>query len=92
MAGALVGIAGLFGTGLCDHFVARAPLAPNLASGSTELEDYKGQPRFVTKSEAQVCVGSRAVAVGGIGIGIVLSLVLYFVFGRLPHERRPPST
>jgi hypothetical protein len=88
----LAGIVGLLGAGVCEHIVVQSPSSPNPVAGLTEVENFKGISRYVTVGTSQFCIASRTVAAVGIGLGAVLGLALYVVFGRLPHERPPPRS
>jgi hypothetical protein len=88
----LLGIAGLLGAGLCEHVVVQSPSSPDPVTGHTEVENFKGMIRYVTVGTSQLCVASRSLAAGGVGLGVLLGIALYLFFGRLPHERTPPRS
>ncbi|WP_147157158.1 hypothetical protein [Reyranella soli] len=82
----VVGFLGVVGGGVCERIAISSLPSADPASGQTAPIDFKGQARFVQPMIAKYCglsVWIIAVAAGG---AVALSGILYFVFGRLPHE------
>jgi len=77
---------GIVGGGVCERIAMSSPPYADPASGQTAPIDFKGQARFVQPMIAKYCGLSVWIMVVAAGGTVALSGVLYFVFGRLPHE------
>lgn len=82
----IIAFLGIVGAGLCESIAMRAPGQADFESGLTAALDFKGQPRFVSPGTANCCKATVWVAFGAAAGAVAASAVLFFVFGRLPHE------
>lgn len=77
---------GIVGGGVCERVAMTSPDHVDIEFGRTAPIGFKDQIRFVTPTTAAYCRLSVWIMLGAAGGVIVCSAVLYFGFGRLPHE------
>lgn len=78
---------GIVVSGVCERILVGAPSQPNVDSSQTVPLDVKGGGRFISTTTAEYCKNVSIWAMYGAAGGvIIISAIIYFGFGRLPHE------
>jgi len=79
-----VAILGFMGTAYCDYNARQSPLSPDIISGHINPINFKGQRRYVSDIDAEICGVSLPVMFVAAALGAFLNGFYVYVFRRFP--------
>jgi hypothetical protein len=79
----VLGLAGALGGGYCDHQLRLAPRVQGPGNDKLILREYKGERRFITVADNDMCRLSVGTSFSGIGAACICAFIYFFLVGGL---------